>query len=386
MDGRKRTPQSKEILPKPLEVDNTKKNILTITKVKSSNGPIFKIKTAGGTLKVVNDVTIAHNDKSDGPTINKRNKSEHSSIDPNSPAISRNDEKSYQRKDIADLEFTPNEVDQMTGFVDMDFDVLDQIDVMTPTLDVGASVLSKDVSESTSCSNVDVPLDKERDEKHSAVIPSFWGHSVAAQTEVLMKGSYNSLQDDTVQNSESKLTLAECSSTATNVPLVQYFTNKMKANKPKTNPVFKPPLIVLKELFDYQQMQPAYEVEYNLGVVQAWVSVTNHAASGIGSCVKTAKDAAASSLMDQLVGMKYFGNPIGKLPELCQSHDLPFPVYEYVEPFDQNCNDWICCCSVFKYTKIGQGKSKEIAKLFAAYKMWMTLTFTFKFKLWDKKE
>lgn len=76
-----------------------------------------------------------------------------------------------------------------------------------------------------------------------------------------------------------------------------------------------------------------------------------------------------------MIGNKYFGNVIGQLQEFCMSRGWPLPKYVderdvYLTPVD----GFIVSCSVRKQKEYGQGKNKKMAKLFAAYKMWLKIS------------
>lgn len=45
-----------------------------------------------------------------------------------------------------------------------------------------------------------------------------------------------------------------------------------------------------------------------------------------------------------------------------------------IEVRSKNGSTFILSCSVKQHREFGQGKSKKMAKLFAAYKMWLNLT------------
>lgn len=100
-------------------------------------------------------------------------------------------------------------------------------------------------------------------------------------------------------------------------------------------------------------------------------------ACGTGKSRDYARNSAALSILDKLIDTKYFGNVIGRLQELCARIKWPPPKYSCEMTARMkiiNENVFVVVCSVKQYKEIGQGRSKKMAKLFAAYKMWHKLT------------
>lgn len=106
--------------------------------------------------------------------------------------------------------------------------------------------------------------------------------------------------------------------------------------------------------------------------------VVRPTAYGTGTSKEHARNSAALSLLDKLVSVKFFGsNVIGQLQELCTAINWPLPKYvDEMAARTQMKNEFVfvVSCSVKRYKEFGQGRSKKMAKIFAAYKMWHRLT------------
>lgn len=99
-------------------------------------------------------------------------------------------------------------------------------------------------------------------------------------------------------------------------------------------------------------------------------------AFGSGITKQDAKNSAAKTLLEKLMNKKYFGNMVGKLQEYCIARRWPLPIYENEMHIicTKNEHDFVMSCTVLNYKQYGQGKNKKIAKMFAAYKLWMKLS------------
>ncbi|XP_050310802.1 RISC-loading complex subunit tarbp2-like isoform X2 [Anthonomus grandis grandis] len=170
----------------------------------------------------------------------------------------------------------------------------------------------------------------------------------------------------------------------------------------------KTPVSVLQELLSRRGITPKYELLQIEGAIHEPVFRyrvflnTDFVATGTGRSKKDAKHAAAKNLLDLLVGKvtseqanqangapgatditaqvvspfddKVMGNPIGWLQEMCMSRRWPPPFYEMENeeglPHERQ---FTIACQVLSMREIGTGKSKKLAKRFAAHKMWQAL-------------
>jgi len=164
----------------------------------------------------------------------------------------------------------------------------------------------------------------------------------------------------------------------------------------------KTPVSLLQELYVKKGINPKYDLIQIEGAIHEptfkyRVSVGEVVAMGSGQSKKKAKHAAAKAVLDKIWGGRcptllenidsnmiptitspyddgIPGNPVGNLQELCISHRWAPPSYlldgENGLPHER---EFVITCIVEKYTEIGAGKSKKLAKRQAAYRMLMTV-------------
>ncbi|KAG4067685.1 hypothetical protein HA402_005457 [Bradysia odoriphaga] len=139
-----------------------------------------------------------------------------------------------------------------------------------------------------------------------------------------------------------------------------------------------PPVKVLQDILRPRQLIPLYRFRWiPHSIFQCHVVVNGLDASGTGTSKEYARNVAALSLLDKLVSTNFFGNVIGRLQEFCATIHWPLPKYTdemAARTLIKNEYVFIVVCSVKQYSTTGQGRSKKMAKIFAAYKMWYKLT------------
>ncbi|XP_037052463.1 uncharacterized protein LOC119085997 [Bradysia coprophila] len=139
-----------------------------------------------------------------------------------------------------------------------------------------------------------------------------------------------------------------------------------------------PPVKVLEEILGPRQLVPLYRIRSTShSIFQCHVVVNGLDANGSGTSKEHASNLAALSLLDKLISTNFFGNVIGRLQEFCATISWPLPKYTEEmagRTLIKNEYVFIVACSVKQYSEIGQGRSKRMAKIFAAYKMWYKLT------------
>ncbi|XP_055850180.1 interferon-inducible double-stranded RNA-dependent protein kinase activator A homolog isoform X2 [Episyrphus balteatus] len=178
------------------------------------------------------------------------------------------------------------------------------------------------------------------------------------------------------------------------------------------NLAMKTPVSILQELLSRRGITPSYELIQMEGAIHEptfryRVSFNDKdvpfTAMGAGRSKKEAKHSAARALIDKLTGVqlpesqandvdansncgggggdtkggyseKVMGNPIGWLQEMCMSRRWPPPTYETeMEVGLPHERLFTIACTILNFREMGKGKSKKIAKRFAASKMWQRL-------------
>ncbi|XP_055924098.1 interferon-inducible double-stranded RNA-dependent protein kinase activator A homolog isoform X2 [Eupeodes corollae] len=178
------------------------------------------------------------------------------------------------------------------------------------------------------------------------------------------------------------------------------------------NLAMKTPVSILQELLSRRGITPSYELIQMEGAIHEptfryRVSFNDKevpfTAMGAGRSKKEAKHSAARALIDKLTGVqlpesqandvdansncggtgveskgsyteKVMGNPIGWLQEMCMSRRWPPPTYETeMEVGLPHERLFTIACTILNFREMGKGKSKKIAKRFAAGKMWQRL-------------